>query len=111
MPNDGFDTFWTAYRNTKKKAEAQKAWRKLRPDAGLQQQILSAVAWQVVQPDWLKDNRQYQPMAVTYLNQRRWEDEQPVAEPVLSEFALRTMAASQRRLRQRDQEALDAHKG
>lgn len=78
----GFEVFWKAYPSNKdKKAEARKSWAKLKPDAELQAKILAALDWQRHQPKWTKDNGDFVPMAVTYLNQRRWEDERPSSAP------------------------------
>lgn len=78
----GFAEFWAAYPvNKDKKAEARKSWIKLKPDADVQAKILAALEWQRQQPKWVKDNGEFIPMAVTYLNQRRWEDEPPGKAP------------------------------
>ena len=78
----GFPEFWSAYPSNKdKKAEAHKSWLKLKPNAELQAKILAALDWQRKQPKWVKDNGDFVPMAVTYLNQRRWEDEPPAGTP------------------------------
>ncbi len=80
--DDGFESFWKSYPvNRDKKAEARKSWLKLKPNAELQAKILSALDWQRKQPKWVKDNGDFVPMAVTYLNQRRWEDEPPAGTP------------------------------
>jgi hypothetical protein len=76
---DGFDAFWQSYPKGKKRLEAVKAWNKLAPDAELQEVILSALSWQRLQPDWMKENARFAPDASTYLNNRRWEDEPPKA--------------------------------
>ncbi|MDD2732351.1 MAG: phage replisome organizer N-terminal domain-containing protein [Desulfuromonadaceae bacterium] len=72
-----FDTFRKHYPNKKNGSAAAKAWAKLKPDPGLVATIMSAVAWQSSQPDWLKDSGKYVPHASTWLNNRRWEDEAP----------------------------------
>jgi hypothetical protein len=78
----GFEEFWIAYPvNKDKKALARAAWTKLKPDADLQARILGALAWQRNSEKWTKSNGDYIPMAVTYLNQRRWEDERPGGTP------------------------------
>lgn len=83
----GFEVFWKAYPSNKdKKAEARKSWAKLKPDAELQAKILAALSWQRHQPKWTKDNGDYVPMAVTYLNQRRWEDEKTSKADSLDDF-------------------------
>ena len=71
-----FSTFWKSYPKKKSKEAALKAWGKVKPDTILQGHILDALAWQKQQPDWQKDNGKYIPYAATWLNGRRWEDEQ-----------------------------------
>lgn len=93
--SDGFDAFWSFYPRKDGKAEARKAWAKLRPDADLQQHIATALAWQRQTEQWLKDGHKFAPMATTYLHQRRWEDEQPSG-PVVSESTAKTLAAGAR---------------
>ncbi len=70
-----FAQFWEAYPKKRDKARARKAFDKLAPDQTLLDQILSALAWQTKSQDWTKANGQYIPLASTYLNGRRWEDE------------------------------------
>lgn len=72
-----FAQFWEAYPKKRDKARARKAFDKLKPDHTLLDQILSALAWQTKSQDWTKDSGQYIPLASTYLNGRRWEDEPP----------------------------------
>ncbi|UXY14760.1 MarR family transcriptional regulator [Chitiniphilus purpureus] len=82
---DGFAEFWDAYPKKVAKDAARKRWEKLKPDAELQAQILSALAVQSRLPDWLKQGGQFVPHAATWLNAKRWEDEvkQPgAAKPV-----------------------------
>ena len=68
-----FDVFWDKYPNKKDKKNALKAWVKIKPDL---QTVLNALDWQIKSDPWL---RGYIPMASTYINGARWEDEQPVA--------------------------------
>jgi hypothetical protein len=67
--HDGFDEFWSAYPNRTGKAQAQKAWSKHKPDL---QVILDALEWQKETDGW---KRGFVPMASTYINNARWEDE------------------------------------
>ncbi len=73
-----FSTFWTAYPRKVSKASALKSWQKINPDSSLQGEILKAIEWQSVQPDWQKENGKFIPHPATWLNGRRWEDEQPL---------------------------------
>ena len=72
-----FAQFWEAYPKKRDKARARKAFDKLSPDQALLDQILSSLAWQTKSADWTKDGGQYIPLASTYINGRRWEDEPP----------------------------------
>ena len=50
-------------------------FRALDPDERLLSTILDAVERQKHSPQWTKDGGQYIPLATTWLNGRRWEDE------------------------------------
>lgn len=79
---EAFNTFWDLYpaRNGSRtgKAPAFKAWQRTKVD---EEELLDlcreALAWQTKSSEWVKDKGQFIPMASTYLNQRRWEDERP----------------------------------
>ncbi len=73
---DGFSEFWQAYPRKTAKQAALKAWNKLKPDADLQQTILSALEQQKRSVQWQKDGGQFIPYPATWLNGRRWEDMQ-----------------------------------
>lgn len=75
---DGFSEFWTAYPRKEKKQEAAKSYKKLKADKEMQGVILRAVEAFKRTEQWQKDGGQYIPHAVTWLNQRRWEDETTV---------------------------------
>jgi uncharacterized protein YdaU (DUF1376 family) len=68
----GFKSFWEAYPKKVGKGFAAKAWEKHKPDLD---QVLNALAWQTVQPNWTKNGGQYVPNPATYINQQRWQDE------------------------------------
>jgi len=72
----GFDDFWDIYPRKVVKQNAKKAWDKLSPDDGIQQAILSDVRRRI-NGEWKDKEERYIPHPATYLNQRRWEDEQP----------------------------------
>jgi hypothetical protein len=73
----GFPEFWTAYPRKVGKAAALKAWTKIAPGLYLQERIVRAVERQRSWPQWVKDSGQFIPHPATWLNGRRWEDEQP----------------------------------
>lgn len=72
---EGFDAFYALYPKHKNKAAALNAWKKLKPNAELQEVMAKAIMAQKQSPEWNKDGGQYIPYPSTWLNQRRWEDE------------------------------------
>lgn len=79
-PLEGFDRFYKLYPRKQNPQAAQKAWKKLAPNAELQGRIMIALAKQMTSIDWLKSGGQYIPHPSSWLNGRRWEDElQPAA--------------------------------
>jgi uncharacterized protein YdaU (DUF1376 family) len=71
----GFPEFWSAYPRKDAKATALASWMKLKPDDELRGKIVAHVAERAKSKDWTKDGGQFVPMASTFINQRRWEDE------------------------------------
>jgi hypothetical protein len=69
--HNNFDEFWDVYPNHSGKAQALKAWNKHKPDLNV---ILQALVWQKETDGW---KRGFVPMASTYINNARWEDESP----------------------------------
>ena len=74
-PPDGFDQFWSAYPRHTGKAEAKKAFDKLKPDVELLGKMLDAIERQKASSQWQRDDGQYIPYPATWLNKKRWEDE------------------------------------
>jgi hypothetical protein len=74
-----FDQFWAAYPRRVAKAEAQKAWTKIKPDAALLAIILNAIEKQKEGHNWRND---YIPNPATWLRAGRWLDEvRPYVKP------------------------------
>ena len=71
-----FEEFWKAYPKKKAKEAAKKAWAKLKPDETLGKTIITAVLGSANTTDWKKENGKYIPYPATYLNGKRWEDEE-----------------------------------
>jgi len=69
----GFDEFWKAYPRRENKQNAIKAWKKASPDGATVTLIHAAIAVQKKSKDWLGG---YIPHPTTWINGRRWEDEQ-----------------------------------
>lgn len=72
-PPDRFDEFWKLYPRREAKADAIKAWRKIKPEEV--EPILTAVPKHASSVSWLKNDGQYIPLPASWLNARRWEDE------------------------------------
>ena len=70
-----FSRFWSLYPNRKGKADAEKAWSKLKPTDELFSQICEGLAKQVTCHDWIKDGGKFIPHPATWLNGKRWADE------------------------------------
>lgn len=70
-----FEEFWKLYPRHEGRKDAQKAWMRLNPTAEIEQQIVSALAWQVESEQWTKDDGQYIPLPATYLRGERYLDE------------------------------------
>jgi len=71
----GFEKFWAAYPRKDAKAQAMKAFAKLRADEVLLASILRGVAAARDSEQWQRDGGKFVPYAATWLNGRRWEDE------------------------------------
>ena len=70
-----FEAFWTAYPNKKGKKKAFDKWKKLAPDNGLTEQIMEGLSKVKRSRQWTKDDGQFIPHPVTWLNGERWNDE------------------------------------
>ncbi|MBD1586713.1 helix-turn-helix domain-containing protein [Pseudomonas typographi] len=74
-PMEGFDQFWKLYPKKRSLKDAKKAWAKLKPDAELRQTLITALGRQRLQHDWTKSDGQYVPLASTWLNGEKWNDD------------------------------------
>lgn len=73
-----FEQFWQAYPKKTAKVAAEKAFKRVQPDQPLLEKILAALERFTKSPDWQKDEGKFVPYPATWLNGRRWEDEQGV---------------------------------
>lgn len=71
-----FDKFWSIYPRKVNKKKALQSWKKIKPDSLLLEKILSAVKKQSSSKQWLDSGGKYIPHPTTWLNGRRWEDEE-----------------------------------
>jgi hypothetical protein len=69
-----FEQFWKHYPKKKNRKRAEDAFKKHKCHLNLDA-ILIALLAQKKNPEWIKDGGQYIPMAGTWINDRRWEDE------------------------------------
>lgn len=70
-----FATFWLAYPKKRSRGDAEKAWKRIKPNEQLHDRILHALEQAKTSADWLKDNGQFIPHPATWLNAKGWEDE------------------------------------
>lgn len=69
-----FEGFWNFYPVHKSKQAAQRAWNRLKPSDELIALMGKALARQKQSEEWTREDARI-PYAATWLNQRRWEDE------------------------------------
>jgi len=69
--------FWPVWKKKIAKQEALKAWVRLKPNEPLIEKIVADVQRRFTSLDWTKDRMRFAPYAATYLNNKRWEDEEP----------------------------------
>ena len=72
-----FLAFWSEYPKKVAKVEAEKAWKKIKPNADLFGRIMSGLQKWKDSSQWKRDNGQYIPNPASWLNGHRWEDEVP----------------------------------
>ncbi len=73
--NVKFTEFWNLYPKKKSKGQAEKAWKKIKPNDGVHSNIMAGLNRALKSDDWLKDNGQFIPYPATWLNSKGWEDE------------------------------------
>lgn len=70
-----FERFWIEYPKKRSKAQARKAWNKLRPNEQLQAEILAGLQRAKTSFDWQKQGGQFVPYPASWLNAEGWLDE------------------------------------
>lgn len=93
-----FAEFWDAYPRKVGKGAAERAWLKQRP---VLESVISALSWQIRQPQWLTEGGKFIPHPATYLNQRRWEDSPSPSGPNLSGNSAGMLSAIERLTRKK----------
>lgn len=76
---DRFDQFWEKYPKKVGKGDAEKSFKRIRPDAELFDKMMTALDGIKKSEQWTRENGRFIPNPATWLNQKRWEDEIPVA--------------------------------
>lgn len=69
-----FEAFWEAYPKKRGKADARKAFMKIKNPETLISKMLSAIKDQKESKEWKKDGGQYIPYPSKWLNNGQWED-------------------------------------
>jgi hypothetical protein len=78
-PDDLFSEFWNAYPKKVAKQDAEKAFNKIKPDRALLDIMLDAIEAQKIAKEIQIANKQFcpeWPYPATWLNGKRWTDEQ-----------------------------------
>jgi len=70
-----FDNFWKTYPKKQGKMMATKAWNKISPNEVKKSAIMKGLKAACATEQWTKEGGKFIPMASTWLNQERWEDE------------------------------------
>lgn len=70
-----FEKFWKRYPNKVGKPKAMAKLKQINPDGKLDEVIMEGLARHCVSQSWLKDNGEFIPHPITWLNRQGWEDE------------------------------------
>lgn len=70
-----FENLWEAYPKKKSRADAEKAWAKIKPSEHLAEQILQAVQRAKTSKEWIKNGGEFIPYPASWLNAKGWLDE------------------------------------
>lgn len=83
-PDVQFARFWPIYPKRKKRQECLGWFRKHQPSAALVDTMIGSVQRSLISAEWQKEGGRYIPLPDTWLNGKRWEDEDEVSLPVLT---------------------------
>ncbi len=73
----GLNIFWKVYPRKEGKGACEKWWLQNKPDDVLLDTMLAKIERAKKTRQWQRDEGQYVPMPLTWLNQKRWEDDYP----------------------------------
>ena len=82
---EGFVLFWKSYPRKVNKELAEKAWKKADVNGSLEL-VLSALEIQKRSDQWQRDEGKYIPYPATWLNNKRWQDEQETEPQITAEL-------------------------
>ena len=72
---ESFEEFFEEYPRKQGKRDALSTWKKIKPDRALRDKIMRGLRRACSREEWLRDNGRFVPMASTWLEGYRWEDE------------------------------------
>jgi hypothetical protein len=78
-PDDGFAAFWKEYPRKDAKAQALKAWKKIKPTGQTLADLMAGLERRISSEQWRKDGGRFIPYPATWLNNERWKDETDAA--------------------------------
>lgn len=81
----GFDLWFAEYPKQEDEEGAWSQWKRLKPNEGLQAEMVAAIRVQRTREDWLKEAGQYVPMAKNWLRGKRWKDRNGRSSPTARE--------------------------
>lgn len=104
-----FAQFWEAYPRKVAKSAAIKAWFGVPPSPEILAAILAALQVQSRSVQWRRENGAYIPHPASWLNGRRWEDQEPVQAAAAESASNREqeLAETRRRIEEQDRRAAD----
>ena len=70
-----FDSWWQCYPKKRNRGQALKAWKLIKPDGELTEQMIVATEQARKSPDWQKARGKYIPYPATWLRARGWLDQ------------------------------------
>ena len=73
--SDLFEAFYSLYPKKRNRGDAEKVWKRIKPDADLTDRIVTAVKSACSCHDWQKDGGKFIPYPASWLSAKGWEDE------------------------------------
>lgn len=95
LNNNAFERFYAVYPKKKARIEAEKAFSKLNPDETLLDVMITAVNKAKQSEDWMKDKGRYIPYPATWINAKRWLDQETESHPLAGTVSDKTIKTVQ----------------